>query len=43
MNLTGLQTQPAQFPFFWKDPDDPTVLFKGPLKLNFMFELEVVD
>lgn len=43
MHLSGLQTQPAMYPFFWKNPDDPTELFQGPLKLNFMFQLEVVD
>ena len=43
MHVSGLQTQPAEFPFFWVNPDDPTELFQGPLKLTFMFQLEVVD
>ena len=42
-NVMGLQTQPATFPMYWKDPDDPSVLYSGPISFRFTFELEVVE
>lgn len=42
-DVIGLQTHPATFPMYWKDPMDPSVLFDGPISFTFSFELSVVD
>lgn len=42
-HLIGQQIQPATFDMYWKDPSDPTVLFKGPIQLKFSIELTVVN
>lgn len=42
-HVIGLQTQPAEYPFYWKNPDDPNVLFKGPIDLVFFANLTVVE
>lgn len=41
--VIGLQTHSATFPFYWKDPSDPSVLFDGPISFTLSFELSVVD
>jgi len=42
-HVIGRQTEPADYPFYWKDPGDPTVLFMGPIDLVFDFNLAVVE
>ena len=42
-HVIGRQTEPADYPFYWKDPNDPTVLFTGPIDLVFYFNLAVVE
>lgn len=41
--IMGRQTQPAEFPMYWKDPADPTILYKGPITFRFTYELDVVE
>ena len=42
-HVIGLQTEPAEYPFYWKDPNDPSVLFRGPIDLTFRFDLTAVE
>ena len=41
--VMGHQTQPGMLPWFNKDPDDPSVLFDGPISVYQDYELYVVD
>ena len=41
--IMGHQTQPAEFPMYWKDPADPTILFRGPITFMLTYELNAVE
>jgi len=42
-HVIGLQVEPAEYPFYWKDPTDPSVLFTGPIDMVFFVNLTVVE
>jgi len=43
MHGIGVQIQPATFPFYQKDPMDPSVLFTGPLSMELIMEYTLME